>query len=186
VPQLHEEKNLTNNMNDAIWQQRANLASATVPESATNLALPSAAANHAVTMRPAAPWIALNDAAAGIPSIAPSPSIIDMTHSPPHSTPVVAIASRLENALLVNLGQRSRYLQRAKAKQALHDYYVKCRREGKVRPTNPNYTFESRHIHAVKRPRNERNGRFMKKDPERLDESVEIGKGVTASLQRPL
>jgi hypothetical protein len=124
-------------MNDAIRQQRANLASATVPESATNLALPTAAVNHAVTMHPVAPPIALNDAAAGIPSIAPSPSIIVLAQAPPHSAPVVATASRLENALLVNLRQRSRYLQRAEAKHVLHDYYVKCRREGKVRPTNP-------------------------------------------------
>jgi CCAAT-binding transcription factor (CBF-B/NF-YA) subunit B len=56
------------------------------------------------------------------------------------------------NALLVNLRQRLRYIKRCLTRQALTDYCDKC--SGNKERTDPDYTHESRHEHATKRPRN--------------------------------
>jgi CCAAT-binding transcription factor (CBF-B/NF-YA) subunit B len=134
-------------------QPHANFASVMGPESATAVLLPTAAVNltAGTTLTPPA-LLPLVDAASLPPTAEQEPPTIAQPPNP---------ATQPANALLVNLRQRVRFIKRRLTRQALTRYHDKCS-INKERP-HTDYTHESRHTHATKRPRNNQ-GHFVKKE----------------------
>jgi CCAAT-binding transcription factor (CBF-B/NF-YA) subunit B len=132
-------------------EPHANFASAMGPVPATAVLLPTVAVNLAASTTPPALLPLVDAAAMSLPATAEQPPTIAQPPNP---------ATQPDNVLLVNLRQRVRFIKRRLTRQALIRYYDKC--SANKEPTDPNYTHESRHQHATKRPRNS-HGRYIKK-----------------------